>query len=288
MNSPLQRAVGPDEPYAHRDESVTPRPSGTQSDELSISTERKSFTQSAAPAAVPDRGVVIGRFRLPRSLEPTVLQQPLLVSGYRSVMAVLALLALAIAVIAPAAFIIVGKAWTSGANKSTDQSGAFLTRFQGQTSGTGQRPSRPAPTLAANQAGARGTGEAFPLGVSVRGPGDGALLVVGGLANGATLSAAQQQGDNSWRLSAADLGDVMIQPPRDFIGAMDLAIELRLADDTLADRTSLRFAWEAPALPQAAPKAYEVRQLDPDEIAALLKRGDRLIASGDLAAARLV
>jgi hypothetical protein len=38
----------------------------------------------------------------------------------------------------------------------------------------------------------------------------------------------------------------------------------------------------------AAAKGYEVRQLDSDEIAALLKRGDQLIASGDLAAARLV
>jgi hypothetical protein len=287
VSSPLQRAVGPDEPYAHRNESVT-RPGGTLSPGRSIASERTSSTQPAAAAAVAGRGVVIGRFRLPRSLEPTVLPQPLLQSGYRSVTAVLALLALAIAVIAAAAFIIVGKAGTSGANKGTAQSGVFLTRFQGQTSGTGQRPGRPAPTLAANQAGARRTGEAVPLGVSVRGPGDGALLVVGGLANGATLSAGQPTVGHGWRLAVADLNDVMLQPPRDFVGAMDLAVELRLADDTVADRTSLRLEWEAPALPQAAPKAYEVRQLDPDEIAALLGRGERLIASGDLAAARLV
>jgi hypothetical protein len=284
MSNPLQRAVGPDEFSAHRNESVISSPSGASPQRLSITSARKSFTQSAAPAAVADRGVVIGRFRLPRSLESTVLPQPGSVSGYGSVMAALALLALAIAIIAAAAFIIVGKAWTGGA----DQSSAFLTRFQGQTSGTGQLPSQPAPTLAANQAGARGTGETFPLGVSVRGPGDGAFLVVGGLANGATLSAGQPTADNSWRLSATDLSDVMIQPPRDFVGAMDVAIELRLADDILADRTSLRFEWEAPALAQATPKAYDLRQLDPDEIAALIKRGDQLIASGDLAAARLV
>jgi hypothetical protein len=302
MSNPLQHAVGPDEPYSHQNESVVSRPSGIPSQRLSITSERKSSAQAAAPATVADRGVVIGRFRLPRSLEPTVLPQPLLVSGYRSVIAALALLALAVAVIVAAGFIIIGKAWTSAANKSADQSSAVVTRVQGHTSGIGQRPSRPAPTLAANQAGARATGEVFPLGLSVRGPGNGALLIVGGLKDGATLSAGQPAADNNWRLSAADLSDVMIQPPPDFVGTMDLAIELRLADDTVADRTSLHFEWEAPVLPPpapaaapalplaatAAPKAYEVRQLDPEEIAALLKRGDQLIASGDLAAARLV
>src|ERR1700688_1262347 len=169
MSSPLQRAVGPDEPSANRNEPVISSPSGTPSQRLSITSERKGLAQSAAPAAVADRGVVIGRFRLPRSLEPTVLPQPQLVSGYRSAVTVLALLGLAVAVIGALAFIIVGKASTSVANSSKDQSSAFLTRFRGHTSGNGQRPSRPAPTLAADQAGARATGEAFPLGVSVRG-----------------------------------------------------------------------------------------------------------------------
>jgi len=102
------------------------------------------------------------------------------------------------------------------------------------------------------------------------------------------LSAGEPAGDNTWRLSAADLNDVMIQPPRDFVGAMDLTIELRLADETLGDRRSLRFEWAGAAVPEAKPKAYAIHQLDPDEITTLLKRGDELIASGDLAAARLV
>jgi hypothetical protein len=68
----------------------------------------------------------------------------------------------------------------------------------------------------------------------IRGPGDGALVAIGGLADGATLSAGQPAGDHSWRLSAANLKDVTLQPPRDFVG--DLTIELRLADDTVADR----------------------------------------------------
>jgi TPR repeat protein len=50
----------------------------------------------------------------------------------------------------------------------------------------------------------------------------------------------------------------------------------------------LRFEWAGAAVPEAKPKAYAIHQLDPDEIATLLKRGDELIASRDLAAARLV
>jgi len=185
------------------------------------------------------------------------------------------------------AFIAVSKPWTSGATKSGDESNSFLPRFQGQTPASAERPSQPAPKLVAGQATPRGAGEALPLGVSIRGPGDGALLVIGGLANGATLSAGRPAGDNSWHVSAADLNDVMIEPPRGFVGAMDLVVELRLADDTLSDRRSLRFEWGA-AAPEAKPKAYSVLQLDPGEIATLVKRGDELMASGDLAAARLV
>jgi hypothetical protein len=43
-----------------------------------------------------------------------------------------------------------------------------------------------------------------------------------------------------------------------------------------------------PVTPAAEPPADAIRRLDPDEIASLLRRGDALIASGDLAAARLV
>ena len=113
------------------------------------------------------------------------------------------------------------------------------------------------------------------------------MVAIGGLADGATLSAGQAAGDHNWRLPAADLKDVTLQPPREFVGALDLTIELRLADDTIADRRSLRFEWAA-GVPEAKPRAYGIHQLDPDEIATLLKRGDGLIASGDLAAARLV
>ena len=291
MSSPLDRTASPDEPSPCAPKWVRDAAHAAKRDKAATGLENfeeDELSQSAPPAAVPDEGVMIERFPLPRSLQPTVSPEPPLVPGQRSVMGVLGRLALAIAVAVGIAFIVVAKPWTSEANKSGDESSSYWSRFQGQTSGTARRPSQPAPKLVANQAGSRGTGEALPLGVSVRGPGDGALLAIGGLANGATLSAGQPAGDHSWRLAAADLKDVTLQPPRDFVGAMDLTIDLRLADDSLADRRSLRFEWAKAAVPEAKPKAYAIHQLDPDEIATALKRGDELIASGDLAAARLV
>ncbi len=291
MSSPPDRTDSPDEPSPYAPKWVRDAAHTAKRDKASRGVEnfeRDELSQSAAPAAVPDEGVVIERFPLPRSLQPRVSPEPPPIPGQRSAMGVLWRLALAIAVAAGIAFIVVAKPWTSEANKSGEESSSFWSRFQGQTSGTAQRPSRPPPKLVAKQAGPRGAGEAFPLGVSVRGPGDGALLAIAGLADGATLSAGQPAGDHSWRLAAADLKDVTLQPPRDFVGAMDLTIELRLADDSLADRRSLRFEWAGTAVPEAKPKAYAIHQLDPDEIATLLKRGDELIASGDLAAARLV
>jgi hypothetical protein len=290
MSSPLDRTGSPDEPSPYAPKWVRDAVHAAKRNKASTGVEnfgRDELSQSAAPPAVPDEDVVIERFPLPRSLQPTVSPEPPPATGQRSVMGGLGRLAIAIAVAVVIAFIVVAKPWTSDANKSGDESNSFWSRFQGQTSGTAQRASRPPPKLVANQAAPRRTGEAFPLGVSVRGAGDGALLAIGGLADGATLSAGQPVGDHGWRLSAAALKDVTVQPPRNFVGAIDLTIELHLADDTIADRSSLRFEWAA-AVPEAKPRAYAIHQLDPDEIATLLKRGDELIASGDLAAARLV
>lgn len=283
MSSPLGQLVLTSLRPVRRTGSVMSRLGATLLQRLSMTLQRSSFVRSAAAETAPDQGAAIGPF--PRSLEPKALPE---LSGHRSVVSGLVGLALGIAVTAVIAFVVAGRPWSSGADNGVDDASAFLSRFQGQTSGTAQPSSLPAPSLVANQAGPRRVGEAFPLGVSVAGPGDGALLAVGGLANGATLSAGRPAGDNGWRLSAAELNDVVIQPPRDFVGAMDLTIELRLADDILADRRSLRFEWAEATVSQTMPRAQTIRQLDPGEIAALLKRGDKLIASGDLAAARLV
>jgi hypothetical protein len=88
-----------------------------------------------------------------------------------------------------------------------------------------------------------GSGDDSPLGVSVVGPIEGVVLELTGLPAGWKLSSGRPFGADGWRLPAADLADVVIHPSQDFVGAINLAVELRLADDTLADQAAVRREW---------------------------------------------
>src|ERR1700674_2461557 len=215
MSTQWDRPYGPDDPLRYAPKRLR-NPSASlehvEADELSAVAE---------PAAGSHDGIMIDGFRGPSAHDPDRVPEPWTVPKSRSTIGILGRLALAAAVASSVAFVAIGKfpfSWTSEAARSTDDPSSFGPRFRGQSAASIDVPNRPAPTLAVDQAAPRGTGEAFPLGVSVLDPGDGAALVV----------------------------------------------------------------------PEVKTPEFAIHQLDPDEIAPLLKRGDELIASGDLAAARLV
>jgi hypothetical protein len=185
---------------------------------------------------------------------------------------------------------------------------------------------------------ARGpAGEPVPLGLTVRGPANGAVVHIKGLMPRMELSSGNAVGSDAWQISATDLGDAWIAPPEGFVGSADLVAELRLSDDKIVDRQGIKLEWGPPISPEPAPRQFEREeivagatiareatqpqsdqeeagprispeptlrqqeepappistvplpgQLDREEIAVLLKRGKELIATGDLAAARLV
>jgi TPR repeat protein len=117
-------------------------------------------------------------------------------------------------------------------------------------------------------------------------------------------------GGGAWRIALGDLPQAALGPPADFVGAMDVAVELLLADETVADRSMMRIEWapaagSSPPPAQAQPQAQALAApepdlrsavpppaggptLDRDELATLLKRGQDFLANGDLASARLV
>jgi len=159
--------------------------------------------------------------------------------------------------------------------------------------------------------------EAVPLGVTFAGGPDDGAVVVSGLAEGAQLSTGLSLEGGSWRVPLADVARATLAPPRDFVGVMDLVVELRSADGASIDKGPMRIEWSkpietssapaptptptsaptsAPAQPGADEKpraavspAQSVNQaVDPEEIAMLVKRGEVFIANGDLASARLV
>jgi len=129
------------------------------------------------------------------------------------------------------------------------------------------------------------TDEAYQLRVStVALDGEEATLLVDGLASGSKLSAGRPSGPNSWLLGAADLGHVTILPPRGFAGSMNLMLELRLSNGTIADRKALEVTWSARA---STARETPVRRLSPEDIATLMKLGNDALARGEVASARL-
>jgi hypothetical protein len=278
MSSPLDRELGPDEPSPFAPKWVRD------------AAERKSNAQSTSENpefSTPDESFVIEQYRVPRSLEPTLMPEGRPIPGFGSKLG----LAISIAIAAGVALLVVDKFSAERevvAKKETSPS--FASRFSGQGSDAREQESsilgrQPALRLSDIQGVLRAPGAPFPLNVSLSGLATGATILIDGLANGSTLNVGRASGTNGWRFSAADLGSVLVQPPRTFIGPMDLVLELRLADDSVADRKRLRLEWiGAPA----QGSRLSVRQLDREEISALLKRGEDFIANGDLASARLV
>jgi len=125
--------------------------------------------------------------------------------------------------------------------------------------------------------------EAVRLAASTVDAGADAAVVIEGLLPGSRLSAGRQVGPNTWRLPARELGGAAITPPRGFVGTVDLTLELRLRDNTVADRKNLRLEWSG------APEAKsQTRQLDAGEIAEMVKTGAEYMTNGNIGAARMI
>ena len=136
------------------------------------------------------------------------------------------------------------------------------------------------PRLVVEGADAGGSDE-IGLGVKVSGRIEGVMAVVSGLVPGTKLSRGQPWNDNEWFVPASEVSDTKLRPPADFSGTMQYTVALRMPDAKIADRQTLRLQW-------SAPKREPQRKLDSDEIATMLKRGEALFESGDIAGARLL
>jgi hypothetical protein len=148
--------------------------------------------------------------------------------------------------------------------------------------------------------------DTIPLGVQIDGETVGLALEISGLPSGATISTGRPIPGGGWRILAADLRKAMIYLPTGFSGQIDLAVQLRLFDDTVVDRGSLHFEWlqtdpiesasTTAASESAANKALAVAastdqnatntQRDPSEL--LIGRSEKLVSEGSVEAARLL
>jgi hypothetical protein len=88
--------------------------------------------------------------------------------------------------------------------------------------------------------------DTIPLGVQVSGDTLGLALEISGLPRGATLSRGRPLRGGGWRILASDAGHAQIYLPTGFNGVIDLAVELRLFDDSIVDRGLVHLAWAQP------------------------------------------
>jgi hypothetical protein len=301
LGSRPDRKSNPEEPSPYAPKWVRDAAQSGRRTEMVVfeDTEADGFQPPAIPLG-PDNGMLIEGYLVPRSLEPTMMRGPSYPTvRTRSWIRLVARSGGAPAVAAGVALLVVGEfplLRTLGAHGPFNRTSVIDSRFVGQHLGesspgaVADQPRSPAVQLVVGDAGPRGQSEPSPLGLTLSAASAGALVVVDGLATGSTLNVGHPAGSNAWRLMAGDLHKAAIRPPQNFVGAMDLAIALRLADDSVADRKTVRLEWTAPMTTATQPMkpGFVFRNLDRDEIDTLLKRGDDFITSGDIAGARLV
>ena len=187
--------------------------------------------------------------------------------------------------------------------KFTDGRGRTLSTKDSDKSLAAQATT-PAPTLAVED-GSGEVNELLPLGVKVSNYTPGATVNLSGLLKGTEMSTGAVSGAGEWRIAVDDLPNALVIPPRDYLGPMNIVAELRGGNGQAIVRSPVRFLWTQPtpdhgnaARLQAPPAnaapttgaaaSVAPRQIDPKEIAALLKRAEELVSIGDLPAARLL
>jgi BA14K-like protein len=146
----------------------------------------------------------------------------------------------------------------------------FLVTVQGASA---QPSEAPIPRLVVHARGI--AGEPLPLGLTIEGGADGAVVIVTGLVPGMTLSTGHALGANVWQVPAIDLANTWIGPPMDFVGIVDLIAELQAADATVIHHQPIQMEWIATSRAVAAPvptttqpEAFPApQQLEQDEIA---------------------
>ncbi|MBX9778056.1 MAG: hypothetical protein K2Y71_27050 [Xanthobacteraceae bacterium] len=162
-----------------------------------------------------------------------------------------------------------------------------------------------------SQGGRAAANDPLPLGVTLKDSSGGETVFLSGLENGTRLTAGTPYGSKGWRISARDLGSVMAYAPIDYIGAMHAAINLHAANNAVVDTRVVKLEWipkverqkaeqqqqqqqqqkpeqTAAVTPRPVVAAPQQPRLDQEEIGRLIKRGQQLLASGDIAPARLL
>ena len=296
MSSPIDRPFPTGDPspsFAQRDPALDVQDQA----ERAPTSRAASIPRMAgeSPALAPDERKSLERIvamqrGMRRKLDPAIPPPPVAIrrgSGF-VLFCRLAIVALFGAIVALAA---VGKfSWPDSWSGIASALGARPVSFESASPGSVPAPdsekirSPAGPRLVAEGASAE-NGDAVSLGVRVEGPIDGVIAVISGLRRGSTLSSGRPWGETGWIVPAAELAITSIRPPHGFSGTMEYVVTLRRPDNTILDQQAMRLDWSGTENTGGEKTA---RELDREEIANLLKRGQELFETGDLAGARLL
>src|SRR5262249_37155928 len=164
MSSPLDRDFGPDEPSpyapkwvrdaadARRGRTAERRDTASGGPE---DLDAKDLRRPSAPPP-PNEPVLVDRYRLPRSLEPTLMPEPWPASRARSALGLLARFTVAAAIAALVALFVVGNFPKSWLTAQKQESPSFGSRFSGQHAQTAEQPKPATAQLIPSQEVSRG------------------------------------------------------------------------------------------------------------------------------------
>jgi hypothetical protein len=99
-------------------------------------------------------------------------------------------------------------------------------------------------------------GELISLGLTIHGPAEGAVIIITGLLPGMEVSNGIEVDVDRWEMPATDVRHAWIAPPDDFVGSAVLTAELRLTDDSIADRQAIHLEWVPSSPPRFAENQY--------------------------------
>jgi hypothetical protein len=101
---------------------------------------------------------------------------------------------------------------------------------------------RPPPQLVVAKATQNGVDDLIALGISLINADNTDAVLIDGLPSGANVTNGRPSGPGRWHLFAYELVNAAIRPAPGFVGAAEVAVELRRADQTV-DRRRLHFEW---------------------------------------------
>jgi hypothetical protein len=249
---------------------------------------------SAPDSPRPAQRLVQTRARHRSRLDPEIVPEPPLGAQRRTVLPLLVRLVLVAGFAATAAYGLTIVSSLQPGHWPTGASGAMTTIAKPDREAV-MKPLPPSRLVVVKNRQAFAN-EPLPLEISVADATGQESLLLAGLMAGTRLSAGVRVSKSGWQLPSRDLNDVFVYAPKDFIGVMNTAVDLISPTKQLMDSRAVQLEWIAkkveppkPAdrIDSAIPSPAPVQPMDPDEASLLMKRGENLLQTGDIAAARL-